>query len=195
MPYADLDKAKANKRAYYLANMDRLKAAAKKYYGNRNPEEHKAKRRIYQLKYLAKRPDVRNKRTQEKRTWYQANKEHVRIWQRAYRSRRISTDPYYALEHKLRTKLSLFVKSCSTSLSCKKVALINCSRVELKKHIESLWKPGMSWLNYGVNGWHVDHKITCSKFDLIDELQREVCFHFSNLQTLWAQENLKKGAA
>ncbi len=61
-------------------------------------------------------------------------------------------------------------------------------------HIESqfhLW-PGMSWDN--MNEWHVDHRQPCKSFDLRDEAQQRRCFHFSNLQPLWACDNLAKGA-
>jgi hypothetical protein len=51
----------------------------------------------------------------------------------------------------------------------------------------------MSWDNYGFRGWHIDHKKPCALFDLsLPEQQRE-CFHFSNLQPLWAADNLAKG--
>lgn len=50
----------------------------------------------------------------------------------------------------------------------------------------------MSWENYGFYGWHIDHIKPCSKFDLTDPKQQEQCFHYSNLQPLWAIENFKK---
>lgn len=74
------------------------------------------------------------------------------------------------------------------------VALIGCSISELKLHLEKQWKPGMTWENYGIRGWHIDHVRPCSSFDLSDKTQRHKCFHFSNLQPLWARENLKKGS-
>ena len=50
----------------------------------------------------------------------------------------------------------------------------------------------MSWFNYGVFGWHMDHIIPCSKFDLSRLDEQRKCFHFSNLQPMWAKENIKK---
>ena len=46
--------------------------------------------------------------------------------------------------------------------------------------------------NYGM--WHVDHIIPCASFDFSDPKQQELCFHYTNLQPLWAEDNLKKGA-
>ncbi len=71
--------------------------------------------------------------------------------------------------------------------------IVGCSLEFLKTYIESLWKTGMSWENYGVNGWHIDHIKPCASFDLTDIEQRKICFHYTNLQPLWAHENLSKG--
>jgi hypothetical protein len=54
------------------------------------------------------------------------------------------------------------------------------------------FRPGMTWENYGPV-WHVDHIKPCAKFDLTDPDQQRACFHFSNLQPLFADENLRKG--
>ena len=48
----------------------------------------------------------------------------------------------------------------------------------------------MSWSNRGE--WHIDHIIPCSSFNLLDEKEQEKCFHYTNLQPLWAAENLSK---
>jgi hypothetical protein len=50
----------------------------------------------------------------------------------------------------------------------------------------------MSWGNYGLHGWHVDHIIPCASFDLTDPEQQRQCFHYTNLQPLWAEDNLRK---
>jgi hypothetical protein len=69
--------------------------------------------------------------------------------------------------------------------------LVGCSANELKAHLESQFKPGMSWDNYGK--WHVDHIKPCASFDLTQEEEQRKCFHFTNLQPLWEYENLSKG--
>jgi hypothetical protein len=73
------------------------------------------------------------------------------------------------------------------------VKYIGCSALELKKHIESLFVNEMSWDNYGTHGWHIDHILPCSLFDLRNSEEREVCFHYTNLRPLWAKDNIKKG--
>lgn len=64
---------------------------------------------------------------------------------------------------------------------------------ELVLHLESQFKDGMSWDNYG-SKWHVDHIKPCSLFDHADPMQFDECWALSNLQPLWASENIKKGA-
>lgn len=70
------------------------------------------------------------------------------------------------------------------------ITQIGCDDVFFKQYIESKFKKGMTWDNHGK--WHVDHIIPCSKFDLTDPAQQKMCNHYSNLQPLWAKDNLKK---
>lgn len=72
-------------------------------------------------------------------------------------------------------------------------ALIGCPKDFLKQHLESKFKPGMTWENYGPV-WEIDHIRPCASFDLTDPQQQRECFNWSNLQPLFALENLKKGA-
>jgi hypothetical protein len=52
----------------------------------------------------------------------------------------------------------------------------------------------MSWENYGLYGWHIDHILPCSSFDLLKPEEQRKCFHWSNMQPLWARDNLRKSA-
>lgn len=69
---------------------------------------------------------------------------------------------------------------------------IGCSLDELKIHIESQFTEGMTWANHGLFGWHIDHKIPLSSAGNFDELVK--LLHYSNIQPLWAIDNLKKAA-
>lgn len=68
--------------------------------------------------------------------------------------------------------------------------LVGCTLKELRTHLESQFTEGMTWENYGE--WHIDHIKPCAKFDLTDPVQQRECFHFTNLQPLWAVDNLRK---
>ena len=78
--------------------------------------------------------------------------------------------------------------------------LLGCSIEFLKNHLESQFKDGMSWENYGrgdngkgMKEWHVDHIYPCASFDLSKPEEQEICFHWSNLQPMWASDNRSKG--
>jgi len=59
-------------------------------------------------------------------------------------------------------------------------------------HLESLFLPGMSWENRHL--WHIDHVLPCAAFDLTNPKEQRRCFHYTNLQPLWALDNIKKRA-
>jgi hypothetical protein len=69
---------------------------------------------------------------------------------------------------------------------------LGCSVEELMRYLEARFKPGMSWSNYGLFGWHIDHIVPISSFDLSDPEQLRQACHYTNLQPLWAKDNLKK---
>jgi len=62
-------------------------------------------------------------------------------------------------------------------------------------HLESQFKPGMNWENYGKYGWHIDHIRPQSwfKFESKNDPEFKICWALSNLQPLWAKENSFKG--
>lgn len=109
----------------------------------------------------------------------------------AYLLKRYHSDPEYRLIVNYRTRLNNALKHNWKSGNT--ITLLGCSVTELRAHLEKQFQPGMTWENYGC-GWHVDHIRPCANFEnLADPDQQRKCFHFSNLQPLWALENLKKG--
>lgn len=90
------------------------------------------------------------------------------------------------LSRNLRVRLSKAVHRGSA------VRDLGCSVDELKQHLESKFQPGMTWNNYGT--WHIDHVKPLALFDLTDREQLLKACHYTNLQPLWAEENLRKSA-
>jgi hypothetical protein len=70
--------------------------------------------------------------------------------------------------------------------------LLGYTCVQLKRHIENLFLPGMSWENMGK--WHIDHKIPVSAFNFsaASDIDFKKCWDIKNLQPLWSIDNLKK---
>lgn len=73
-------------------------------------------------------------------------------------------------------------------------SLLGYSLEDLKSHLASLFSDGMTWENYG--DWHIDHIRPVSSFDIKDEYCQDFidCWSLTNLQPLWAKDNLSKGS-
>ncbi len=131
------------------------------------------------------------------RTRNAAGKRPVRNYKRA--AARITIrrqDPIYRLTERLRAAVRVAVKSAGGRKSARTFALLGCSVVEFRAHIEARWLPGMSWENWGRTRacWQLDHARPIASFDLTDPKQQAACFHFTNYQPLWAIDNARKGA-
>lgn len=65
---------------------------------------------------------------------------------------------------------------------------------QLIKHLEKQFQPGMTWENYGA--WHIDHETPISVFNFTQpqDIDFKRCWALSNLQPMWAYDNLSKGA-
>lgn len=118
--------------------------------------------------------------------------EKYKIQRNKIRRERYSTDPQYKILHNLRRRVNHFVKGEDKTDTTKN--LLGCSLDELKNYLECQFKEGMSWDNYTIDGWHIDHCRPCVSFNLANKVEQRICFNWRNLQPLWAEENLKKSA-
>lgn len=116
----------------------------------------------------------------------------IRIKRNNYCKQRRLKDPKYRLLGIIRGSLVSALKKQRQKKNTRTAKLLGCSLEFAKKHIESQFKDGMNWQNMGRHGWHIDHIRPCASFDLSDPSQQAICFHWSNLQPLWASENLSK---
>ena len=105
---------------------------------------------------------------------------------------RLQNDPQFKLHARLNTRISDVLKKQGVVKAAKTAALIDAEIADFKAYLSSNWEEGMSWDNYGRDGWHVDHIRPCASFDLNDEEQQLVCFNWRNLRPMWAAENISK---
>lgn len=63
---------------------------------------------------------------------------------------------------------------------------------QLKQHLESKFRTGMTWDNWTIDGWHIDHIKPLASFDLTDRKQLFEACNYTNLQPLWAIDNILK---
>lgn len=154
------ENGKISKRKYYINNSDRVKENVKKYRENN-------KESIY------------NKEKIERKT--KEYKEYMSKYIFSHRKR-------YPHIYAWRSLLTNTIKRLNTKKSKKTIEMLGFSAEELKIHLESLFKEGMSWENYGK--WHIDHIKPVSLFDKEEDVK--VVNALVNLQPLWANENLSK---
>ena len=113
-------------------------------------------------------------------------RERKKLWQRSKRSNDMNFRIACNLRNRVRHALHGKAKTDAT------LSMLGCTIEELREHLESQFQDGMSWDNYGCRGWHIDHIKPCASFDLILDEEQKQCFHFTNLQPLWAKDNLTK---
>jgi hypothetical protein len=92
----------------------------------------------------------------------------------------------------LHIRLHQAVKLQKGVKSIKTLELLGCTVEDLRLFLEAEFVDGMTWENYGK--WHIDHIQPCASFNIEDPEEQKKCFHWTNLQPLWAKDNLKKGA-
>ena len=122
------------------------------------------------------------------RKWAEQNKDRIRETNRKYQQHQRDNNINYKLRCNLKGRIYDAVKN--NTKSKRTMELLGCSIEYLKQHLFEQFQDGMSWDNYGE--WHIDHIRPYASFDLSDPKQQQECFHYTNLQPLWAIDNLKK---
>jgi hypothetical protein len=130
-------------------------------------------------------PDYRSRKAERQQT------PEYRTRKAKYQRRRRQNDPNYQLTDNLSQRVRKALKGVCKSAAT--MDLLGCTIEQLREHLEVLFKPGMTWENYGTV-WHVDHCRPCASFDLTDPEQQRECFNFMNLQPLFGAENISKHA-
>lgn len=115
----------------------------------------------------------------------------LRKYDREYCKKRRDTDLNFKLRKTLQSRIRMALKKGSKASST--TQLLGCSIESFKLYLESKFESGMSWENYSFSGWHIDHIMPCAIFDLSKPEHQKRCFHFSNMQPMWAADNLRKG--
>lgn len=169
-------------RIWYQKNIERQRRRAREDGKTDRVKERRKDRYHTDEEYRLKRRE-QCRRSKQKESSKQKDRE--------YKRTKRATDPHFRLRENISRRIRDVLMG--ESKSAPTMVLMDCSMEHLRLHLESLWKPGMSWENWGVRGWHIDHIRPCASFDLTDPEQQKVCFHWTNLQPLWARENWAKG--
>lgn len=170
---------------YYYNNRNEIMIHRKEYY-EKNKEKFRLQKNawsrqeknikqkaIYDLKYRKKNKE---KISRQKTEWFEKHKNDPHIKLAKNMRRRL----HHALHGKIKPDHTF--------------NLIGCTVKELKLHLEKQFLPGMSWGNYGFGekSWHVDHIIMIKEFDITQENELRLAFHYTNLRPLWQHDNVTK---
>lgn len=191
------DKVKKSKKLYSINNKEKEKIRIDKW-RQKNKEQIRTKRKkwedLNQDKIKSYKQNYRkynkDKMNQYHKNYRKENKVKLLEKNRKREEEKRKNDIQYKLKSLLRHRLYLALKGNFKSGSA--VRNLGCTIPELKTYLESKFHPDMNWHNHGA--WHIDHIKPLSSFDLTDRNQLLEACHYTNLQPLWAIDNLSKGA-
>lgn len=181
-----------DKNAYAREYYKKHKEYSKEYYSN---NKEKIINRVKE-KYKAEK----DKKLEYQHKYYEQNKEEISIKTKEYKKRtrtqrnlrekkKRDNNNIYRLSISVRSLIGKSVKYKGSQKSKKTEEILGCTIEDFIKYIQSKFKEGMTLENYGE--WHIDHIIPVSSANNEEELIK--LNHYTNLQPLWAEENLKKG--
>lgn len=169
---------------YREVNREKLREKSKQYCSEN--KELISKR---QLKYRLKEPE-RVKAVKDR--YRLKNREKCNKATAKSAKHRLATNPKHRMLKNLRDRIYHALLNGKGAKSKPTKQLLGCSVDECKTHLTNLFEDGMSWDNYSKYTWNIDHIIPCDHFNLLDIKEQEKCFHYTNLQPLWFEDNSNK---
>lgn len=159
----------AAKRAYRIANTDKARERYERFWAD---------------------PVKRSEALAKQRAYAKANRKEISRKDVEYRKRRKQVDPAFRVITNLRNRVYAAVMAGRGGRkTISQIDLLGCTPQQLVEHLEAQFLPGMSWDNYGLHGWHVDHIKPVNAFA---DPQDPACWHYTNYQPLWAEDNRAK---
>ena len=192
---------KIRKSKYESQSKEKMKEYLKEYY-LRTISGQKEKRKEYYLKNKEKiieNSKIRYSKTREDKSLYDKayrinNKERIVDYKKKYNPvcvKRRATDPLYAMKQRLRKRTSQAFYYMFKRKNHHSHELLGAKWETIKEYIESKFTEGMTWENNKIDGWHIDHIVPLASAKTEEELIK--LSHYTNLQPLWAKDNLSKG--
>jgi len=202
------EKRKKKIKEKYTQNRDEI-LKSRKIYSSKNKEKILQYAKEYRLKNSENIKTKRNKNKNKVKEWALKNKEGIQKYFKEYKSRpdikiklriyknkyvlhRRKTDYVFLILDNVRARFRTFLKATNIRKTNRTFELVGCSAEELKIYLEKKFLPGMTWENYNRNTWHIDHIKPLSLAKNMDDIIRLKLMHYTNLQPLWAGDNIRK---
>lgn len=186
---ANKEKIAEQIKAHYQANKEKI-LEQKKAYSEANKDKILEQKKAY---YKTNRKKV----LKRAKAYRETNKEKIAKQRKAYISQRKKSDPLFKLICNYRRSCHRAFKSIGNKKNNRSLKLLGLETwQELTKHLESKFydhpKTGekMTFDHHGIHGWHIDHIIPLDSAKTEEDIIK-LC-HYTNLQPLWAEENLSK---
>ena len=161
----------------------KCKADAQRIYDKNHRLEILEKRKIHYGKNRERILGIR-------KVYYKENKEAIMTYRLEYEKYKYHTDPVYRYKKSMRKRIYDYYKGSVRSKRSQE--LVGCTWEELAQHLEDQFSAGMTHENHGE--WHIDHIRPLASFDLSNPEDEKMANHYTNLQPLWASENISKGS-
>ena len=175
-------------KEYRKNNKESIAMGQKLKYENKK-DEYKKKMRDY---YINNKEELKL----SSKKYYSNNKDKVKLYpsqtREAWRERQKERllDPHERILSRLRSRIYYALNGkCKSN---KTEVLIGCTVDFFLDYIKSKLVDQMTWEEVLSGKIHIDHIRPCSSFNLESEEQQKLCFHYTNLQPLWSEDNLKK---
>lgn len=172
----------AYRKSYYAENAERARKEANDWH-HKNKEYANARSREYYEKNLDKFKAARKAK-------YWKDPESAKRYVKDYNRERARIDPVFRIRMRCRKRIWEAFAGKGYSKKTRTFNMIGCTPEELLRHLEGQFSDGMTRENYGE--WHIDHIIPLASAETEEEVI-SLC-HYSNLQPMWASDNLAKGA-
>jgi hypothetical protein len=196
--YRNKNREKVNESAklYRKNNPKKYKESVEKYLKNNPHMSSKERMKKYmedseiKKRYREKRKEHYktnvDKYRERRKEYYKNNKEKERSKNDEWRKNKLKTDGFFRMKRRLRERIRDYMKGLIISKKTKDI--IGIDYESFKTYISDKFTDGMTWENYGL--WHLDHIIPICEAKNEEELYK--LNHYTNLQPLWAEDNLKK---
>jgi hypothetical protein len=151
---------------------------------NNNPEDYKN----IQKKFIENNPGISYEYSKK---WKNKNTDRIRDYQNKFCKERYNQDILFKIKTNYRNRLNDIFRNTGFVKINRSIDYLGCDVEFLKNYLENKFIDGMTWDNKGFYGWHIDHIIPLSSAKTEEEVYK--LSHYTNLQPLWAEDNIKKG--
>jgi len=180
-----VEKAREASREYYILHSEEIKAKSKRWY-----EENKERALQSARNWHNANPDKVHK---ARKKWDTNNRERRKITLRRAKEKARKT-----LKGRLNNAMACGIWASLNGAKNRRSweSLVGYTWSQLKIHLEKQFTEGMTWDNYGISGWHIDHIIPkyAFNFKIPEDIDFNKYWDLKNLRPLWAEDNHRKGA-